>query len=198
MKKGSASLDRIYPYILIIGGALGLWAAFTLSLEALGLLKDPAFVPSCNLSPIVSCGSVISSAQGSVFGFPNPYIGLMAFPAVIVVGMSLLAGAAFRRWYWRLFWLGTLGGFAFIHWLFFQSVYRLNVLCPYCVLVYIVTGPIFWYTTLYLLRNGHLLRAPGRFVTFMQNNHFSVLMLWYLGLIGLVLHHFWYYFQTIF
>ena len=37
----------------------------------------------------------MKSDQASVFGFPNPMLGLVAYGIVICVGMSLLARAAF-------------------------------------------------------------------------------------------------------
>jgi len=39
--------------------------------EKIELLLNPAYVPSCNLNPIVSCGSVMTTPQGVGAGFPQ-------------------------------------------------------------------------------------------------------------------------------
>ncbi|HTE21500.1 MAG TPA: vitamin K epoxide reductase family protein [Candidatus Limnocylindria bacterium] len=190
-------LQKYFPWALVTGGLIGLVAAFVLMVEKVAVLKDPTHVPSCNINPILACGSVIDTPQASAFGFPNPMLGLIGFTAVIVVGVSLLAGMRIAKaWYWRTFWAGTIFGVGFIHWLFFQSVYRIGALCPYCMAVWVVTIPIFWYTTLWMFREGHLPTPRGwdRTVAFATVNHLGILLSWYLVIIGLILYHFWYYF----
>jgi uncharacterized membrane protein len=141
----------------------------------------------------------MKTLQAEVFGFPNSWLGLVGFMAVIVVGAGLLAGGQYKAWYWRLFNSGTLAGVVFIHWLFGQSVYVIQALCPWCMVVWIVTIPIFWYTTLYNVREGYLpvpkILAPV--VGFLQEYKHLALVVWYLGIAALVLHHFWYYFRTL-
>ena len=46
------------------------------------------------------------------------------------------------RWYWAGLATGTLLGVAFVHWLIFQSLYRIGALCPYCMVVWAVTIPL--------------------------------------------------------
>src|SRR4051794_22828814 len=112
-----------YPFILIVGGLLGLFAAFSLSLDEIKLLQNPNFHPICNLNPLLSCTSVISSKQASLLGpIPNPYLGLAAFAILVTVGVAMLAGARFKKWFWLGLQIGTLAGVLFIHWLYFQSV----------------------------------------------------------------------------
>ncbi len=91
---------------LIIAGAIGWWAAFSLTMERLHLLADPDAILGCDISPLVQCGKNLESWQGSVFGFPNPILGLTGWMAPIVVGVAILAGARFARWFWWLFELG--------------------------------------------------------------------------------------------
>src|SRR5262249_37639546 len=69
-------------WVMVVTGIVGWLAAFQLSVDDWRLLKDPSYQPACNISPIVSCGSVMSSPEGSVFGFPNMLLGLGAFAAV--------------------------------------------------------------------------------------------------------------------
>ncbi|WP_240519650.1 vitamin K epoxide reductase family protein [Amycolatopsis antarctica] len=151
---------RTVAWILTIGGAVGSLAATLLLIEKVALLADPSYIPSCSLNPILSCGSVMNTPQAAVFGFPNPILGVLGFPIVTTIGVLLLAGSRVPRWVWLGLQLGATFGVVFVHWLFVQSVYRIGALCPYCMIVWAVTIPIFWYTTLHNLTAGHL-PAPG-------------------------------------
>lgn len=55
---------------LLIAGAIGLVASMTLTVEKIDILLDPSYVPSCNINPILSCGSVMMTPQASLLGFP--------------------------------------------------------------------------------------------------------------------------------
>lgn len=141
---------------LVIAGALGLLAAYELSLEKILSLEDPAHIPSCNVGVLVGCSTNLASWQGSVFGFPNPFLGLMAWPVLITSGVALLSGARFARWYWVALNIGVAGALVFVGWLIYQSIYVLDVLCPWCMLTWAVTIPTFWVVTLHVLRSGFL------------------------------------------
>ena len=64
---------------VLIAGVVGLAAALTLTVEKIEMLINPAYVPSCSINPVLSCGSVMVTPQASAFGFPNPLIGIVAF-----------------------------------------------------------------------------------------------------------------------
>ncbi len=190
---------RWVAWLLTLGGSIGLFASFVLTIDKFKFLANPNFVPSCSINPVISCGTIMNSSQAAAFGFPNPFIGLAAFSAVIVVGVSVLAGAKFPYWYWRLFNLGALFGVVFVHWLFFQSVYRIQALCPWCIVVWAVTIPIFWYTTLYNLSSGAIPTPKylDGIVKFAQEYKNATLLIWYLVIAGLILQRFWYFFKAI-
>lgn len=140
--------------LLIVGGALGLLASFSLTIDDIALLKDSSAALSCNINSAVQCGKNIQSWQGSVFGFSNPLLGLMMFPAPIVVGAALLARARFGAWFWWLFDAGMAFGIVFVYWLAFQSIFDLRTLCPWCVLVYVVVIPMWVAVTVRNLAAG--------------------------------------------
>lgn len=205
MKKGKTAQTTksikatFLAWILVIGGFLGLFAAFVLTLEKIALIKDPAHQLSCSLNPVLSCGPIIMSDQASAFGFPNPLIGLISYAVVITVGMAILAGASFKRWFWLGLQAGTIFGVVFIHWLAFESLYRLDALCLYCLLVWTVTLPMFWYTTLYNLQQGHI-KTPAALksvVGFAGRHHLDILIAWYLLFVIAILVRFWDYWQTV-
>ena len=186
-------------WLYLVGGFVGLAAAFTLLVEKIKLLEDPTYVPSCSINPILSCGSIMKTEQAEAFGFPNPIIGVAGFAVIVAVGMGLLAGATYRRWFWLGLQAGTTFGLLFVHWLIFQSLYRIDALCPYCMVVWVVTIPLFWYTTLYNLEHAHL-RAPAALrsaVSAARTYHGVVLTAWFLIITGLIANRFWDYWSTL-
>ncbi|WP_298039965.1 vitamin K epoxide reductase family protein [uncultured Microbacterium sp.] len=149
----------IYAVWLIIASLVGWWAAFQLTVEKFHLLENPDASLSCDLSAFIQCGVNLNSWQGSAFGFPNPLIGLTGWMAVLVVGVALLSGARFPRWFWAAFGAGITFAFGFVCWLISQSIYELIVLCPWCMVTWAVTIPTFFATMLHLLRNGTFTRS---------------------------------------
>ncbi|MGO1049614.1 vitamin K epoxide reductase family protein [Crossiella sp. CA198] len=188
---------RLLPWLLTAGGLLGLAAAFTLTVEKIVLLRDPDYLPSCSIDPILSCGSVMRTAQAEVFGFPNPVLGVAGFAAITTIGAALLAGARFRRWFWLGVQAGVTFGVVFVHWLIFQSLYRIGALCPYCLVVWAVTIPIFLYVTLHNLHHGHLPCPAGPRRTLLTF-HTVVLTGWFTLILAGVLQAFWTYWSTVF
>lgn len=192
-------IKQTLPYILLIGGIIGVLCAGALTIDKIEILKNPNAPLNCDISPIVACGPVINTPQASAFGFPNPLIGLVGFAIAATVGAGMLAKAVYRRWFWLSLEAGLLFAVGFITWLQFQTIFRINALCPFCMVVWVVTIPMFWYTTLYVIREGHL-KMPARLkgiATFAQRHHGDILIGWFLIIIGVILHHFWYYWKTL-
>lgn len=146
---------------LVLAGVIGWGAAFALTLEKIHALANPGSGPAtCDFSIVVQCTANLDSAQGSVFGFPNPLLGLAGWVAPIVVGMAVLAGARFARWFWWAFAAGIAFAFGFVVWLIGQSIYVLGTLCPWCMVTWIVTIPTFYAVAVHLLRSGVVTDAP--------------------------------------
>ena len=138
--------NRGFAVVTIILGAIGLFASFELATEYIKTLQQTDYVPNCALSVLVTCGPNMDSWQGSLFGFSNTILGLIAFAAPIAVGLALLAGARFAAWFWWLYRAGLALGTVFIFWLFYQSVFNLGTLCPWCMVVWSVMIPLFFFT----------------------------------------------------
>ncbi len=141
---------------LVITGTIGVYASWELTVAKFQTLLHPDTNLGCDFSVLVQCGKNLDAWQGSVFGFPNPLIGLAGFVAPIAVGVGILAGAAFARWFWVVFNVGIAGAFAFVCWLIYQSIFNLHTLCPWCMVVWSVTIPMFWAVTLYNLSAGNI------------------------------------------
>ncbi len=154
MRRPSAALS----VLLVVGGVLGLIAAFALTLDKFAVAANPDFVPGCNVSILIGCSKNLNSAIGSTFGFPNPLLGLMMFPAPILVGVASLGGVRFPRWFWAAFNLGMAFAIGFVIFLMSQSLFNfdLRVICPWCALVWASVIPMSLGTTLYNLREQHL------------------------------------------
>jgi uncharacterized membrane protein len=199
VKRNNLSLDRTIPWILLIGGIIGTLASILLTIEVFSRLENPHFQPICNLNPVLSCTSVADSAQSHAFGFPNYFIGIAGYAVLATVGAALLAGARFKKWFWLSIEWGLVFAFAFITWLQFQTLYRIGALCIFCMIVWAVTGPMFWYTTLYNLRSN-IVKTPKKLekaVGFAMRHHGDILLLWFLMIIVLILKRFWYYWSTL-
>ena len=150
----------VLAVFLIVAGAIGFWAAFMLTIDKFHLLANAHAQLSCNFSLLVGCTKNLNSWQGSLFGFPNPVIGLAGWTAAIAVGVGILAGGRFARWYWVLFNIGVVGALALVIFLITQSITVLNVLCPWCMVTWAVTIPTFWAVTLYNLTEGNIPVPP--------------------------------------
>ena len=199
MPPSTEASPRRIALLLAIGGAIGLLAAAVLLIEKIELIEDPTYVPTCSINPVLSCGSVMSTDQAEAFGFPNPIIGVAGFAVVVTIGAGLLAGASFRRWFWLGLEGGVTFGVLFVHWLAFQSLYRIGALCPYCMVVWVAMIPIFLHVTLHNVRSGHLsVPTPlRRVVAGIDEYRGAVLTGWYLVIAALTTERFWDYWQTL-
>ncbi|MFD3540735.1 vitamin K epoxide reductase family protein [Streptomyces sp. NPDC058662] len=186
--------SRALALLLVITGAAGLLAAWIITIDKFKLLEDPNFTPGCSLNPIVSCGNIMKSDQAAVFGFPNPMLGLVAYGMVVCVGVSLLAGARFRGWYWLTFNAGALFGVVFCAWLTYQSLYNINSLCLWCCLAWVATIFLFWYVTAHTVRE-RLLPAPGWLRAFLDEFAWVPPVL-HVGIIGMLILTRWWDFWT--
>ena len=150
-----------FAVFTILAGAVGLFASFQLLTEYVKTLASPDYVPNCSISPLVTCGPNMDSWQGSLFGFSNTIIGVAAFVVPIVIGVALLAGARFDAWLWWGYLAGLFGGFAFVCWLAFQSIFRLGTLCPWCMVVWSAMIPLWWVTFFRAPAQGDAAASPA-------------------------------------
>ncbi len=128
---------------MLISSLLGLVAALVLSVDAIELAKDPTADLSCNINTVISCGTVGSSWQASLLGFPNSFLGLIAEPVVITIAVAALGGVRFPRWFMNSALAVYAVGLAFAYWLFFEAYFVIGALCPWCFLVTLTTTTVF-------------------------------------------------------
>jgi uncharacterized membrane protein len=191
---------RRFGIAVVVLASFGLLASFALILERIAVLADPSHVPSCSFNALVSCTEAMESTQGALFGFPNPLIGVMAFPVVIATGAALIGGARLARWYWIGLQVGVVLALVFVHFLIYTSLYVLGALCPYCMVVWAVTIPLFVMVT---QRNLRLLPSDpasgwARAGRWLQAYQAPVLAAWFLVIAALAVVQFWDFFIALF
>jgi uncharacterized membrane protein len=136
------------PYLeMLISSIIGLVAALVLSADAVALAANPDAALSCNINAKISCGTVGTSWQANVLGFPNAFLGLMAEPVVITIAVAGLAGVRFPRWFLLAAQAVYFIGFAFAYWLFFQAYFVIGAMCPWCLTITVTTTLVFFSLT---------------------------------------------------
>ena len=151
-------------WFLLISSLVLWFAAFTLTRETY-LLASAGITPSCNINPFFSCGDVMQSWQATVFfGAPNQLYGVAGYVIPVVVGIALIQGAKFRRWFWVLFTLGMVVAWGFLMWLFYQAVFVIGFLCLYCMVAWAMHTIVLWPWLSWALGRG-LLGKSNRLVS---------------------------------
>jgi uncharacterized membrane protein len=145
---------------MLLSAGLSLTASFVLSIDALRLAADPNADLACNINSVLSCGTVGSSWQAHLFGFPNAYLGLVAEPVVITIAVASLGGVRFPRWFMLSAQVVYTLGVIFAYWLFYQSMFSIGALCPWCLLVTVSTTLVFTTLTHVNIRDDNLFLPP--------------------------------------
>jgi uncharacterized membrane protein len=141
---------------MLVASIASLWASFVLSVDAIILAKNPSADLGCNLNSVISCGTVGTAWQSSAFGFPNAFLGLIAEPVVITIAVASLGGVKFPRWFMLVAQTVYFIGFAFAYWLFYQAMFVIGALCPWCLLVTVATTLVFFEMTHINIRDNNL------------------------------------------
>lgn len=180
-------VDRGLGWLLTIGGAIGLLSAAILIIEKIDFLQNKADGKStalgCDINAFVSCGGVINTDQASVFGFPNPLIGVAGFAVVVTLGVLMIAKVQLPGFVWLGLQAGALFGVGFITWLQTQSIYEIQKLCPWCMVVWTVMIAIFVWLTARNLREF----LPGNPVSRLVSDWTLLInVLWYVVVIAAI------------
>jgi uncharacterized membrane protein len=193
---GEVRVSALSAWWVLIAGLIGLFASMTLTVEKVEILLNPSYVPSCNINPIISCGSVMVTPQASVLGFPNPLLGIVGFTVVVVTGVLVVAKVSLPQWYWLGLTAGIVIGAAFVHWLIFQSLYRIGALCPYCMVVWVVTVSLLVVVASIAFRPALQRRHAGAAWVLYQWR-WSIAALWFTAVFLLIMVRFWNYWSTL-
>jgi uncharacterized membrane protein len=149
--------DNRWIFTSMLVGAIGsLIAAFVLSVEAIELAKNPDAVLSCTVNVAINCATVAKTWQANLLGFPNSFFGMVAEPIVITVAIAGLAGVKFPRVFMFVAQIFYTIGLLFAFWLFYESFFVIQALCPWCLLVTATTLFVWFAITRYNAREENL------------------------------------------
>ena len=191
--------SRPMGFILILLAAVGFIAAMDLSIEKVEKLENPAKVLTCDINPFFSCGSVMTHWQSQLFGFPNQFIGIFAFSVPLLLGILLVSGTQLPRWIMIGLNVGLLGGMAFITFLYISSIYVIGVGCPWCIVVWTITIPLFFFVTARNALNGNFGTkvAHNSLVWGLATNAILISVLVILAVYVSIVVRFWTYFGSL-
>ncbi len=174
---------RGFGWFLLVAGAIALASSLILTAEKIHLLENPDEALSCDLSAFVSCGGVVNQWQASVFGFPNPFLGIVGFSVVVTLGVLFASGATVPRWFWAGMAAGVTFGLGMVTWLQSQSIYVIEVLCPYCMVVWAMMIPLFVVTIGQVLRQY---RPDSGLTRFVVEWRVLITALWIITIVALI------------
>lgn len=165
---------------MLVGAILSLIASFVLSVDAVKLAANPDAALSCSVNLVLNCASVGLHETSYMFGFPNSFLGLIAEPVVISVAVAGLLGVRFPRSFMFAAQIGYTLGFVFALVLFYISMFIIQALCPWCLLVTATTTFVFFAMTRYNIRedNLYLPRRVQRALTQFVRKDYDKLLLW--------------------
>lgn len=144
----------------LVGSSASLVASLVLSVDALRLATDPGAVLGCDVNAVLSCGTVASSWQAAVLGFPNAFLGLMTEPVVITLAVVALSGGQLPGRVLLAAQAVYTVGLGFAYWLLHQALFDIGAVCPWCLLVTVATTLV-WVELLHVnVRGGHLPVSP--------------------------------------
>lgn len=140
---------------MVVFSFLALAASFVLSVEKIHLLENPNAALSCSFNIVLNCASVMKTPEAAVFwGVPNSFFGIVGFTVALTLSILLLHGIKLSRWVLTIVQFGYLAAWIFALGLFFTSVYVIQVLCPWCLVVTTSTTLIFFALLHYNLRQN--------------------------------------------
>ncbi len=198
--KRAFAWERFLPTFLVISGGLGFIASLSLMLEKIASLEQPGRVPLCDINPILSCGSVMDSAQASLFGIPHSLLGVGIFAALMTLGIALIAGARLKPWFWNAVLGASLIGFISVQYLVYQSLFVIRALCPWCMVIWVAVVPIMFGVIAYGVRQQIFqFKQPAVQPTlrFIAKHNVTIIAVWFIIVVYMIIVQFWYYFSTL-
>lgn len=181
--------DKRYAILSLLTGILAFASSAMLVYEHLQIAKDASHVSVCDMNAILNCGTVMRTPFAEVFGFPNPYIGLVGYAITITIATAILAGARFSRWYWLCMNVGHVLAFCFILYLWFNTTFVIGALCLFCMIVWIMQTILMAKTTAHNIQTG-VIPAPEHIRHAVAGWSWFVVILIFVLLFGIIIIHF--------
>ncbi|WP_418969759.1 vitamin K epoxide reductase family protein [Alloscardovia omnicolens] len=124
--------------VMLMASLAALLVSFVLSAETLELARHPQAGLACDVNAVISCSTVANSWQSEFIrwgslSFPNAFFGIAAESVFVTVAVIGLSRVKLPRWFAVAAWAGNLLAVAYAIWLFTQSVFVIQALCPWCL-----------------------------------------------------------------
>lgn len=152
------SNTRIFGTMLV-AATISLIAAFVLSIDAVALAANPTADLACDVNAILSCGTVGTSWQATAFGFHNAFLGLIFESMVITMALIGISGVKIPRWLAVAEQIIYIFALVFAIWLFYQSMFSIGALCPWCLAITYFTMIVFLSLLHYNIREDNIWRT---------------------------------------
>jgi len=175
-----SKFSKIHAWILTVGGLSGMIAMTWQASERIAMLKNPTAPLSCNLNPVIDCGSVLNDKLAALFGFPNAFIGMIVFGMLLLSGLFLLTGTKVTRSYVSIVLILSTILIGFSAWFFGVSLYVIEKICIFCLIGWIASTPIFVYSLQQWLSLSGKLEKLKSFIT---KNHLNIIVTVYLVMV---------------
>ncbi|MDR3152383.1 MAG: hypothetical protein LBT85_02865 [Bifidobacteriaceae bacterium] len=138
-------IKKIPPFSIIVFTSFSgifLLAGWNLSLDTLEMYRQPGINLSCDFNAKVSCSEVAKTWQANLvnwFGIqaPNAFFVIGAGAVLLTIGVALISKVKFPKWFIIATYLGTAAGLVFAYWLLYQSMFVIEKLCPWCLIMMI-------------------------------------------------------------
>ena len=126
--------------IMLLASAVALLVSFILSADTLKMARNPGQKLNCDVNAVLSCSTVAQSWQAEIvkFGglsYPNAFFGIAAESVFVTIAVIGLARIVVPRWFAACTWLGGLAALAYSYWLTSQSLFVIQALCPWCMVL---------------------------------------------------------------
>ena len=130
--------------VMLLASAVALLVSFILAAETLQLARNPDQALVCDVNSVLSCSSVAQSWQAEIIhigslSFPNAFFGIAFESVFVTIAVLGLSKSPMPRWFALCTWLGGLAALIYAYWLFTQSLFVINALCPWCLLLMFAT-----------------------------------------------------------
>ncbi|RSX54350.1 vitamin K epoxide reductase family protein [Bifidobacterium goeldii] len=179
--------------IALIASVVALFVSFMLAAETLQLARHPDAKLGCDVNALVSCSTVAQSWQAEFIkfaglSFPNAFFGIAAESVFVTIAVIGLARVVVPRWFALCTWLGSLAAILYAYWLFTQSMFVINALCPYCLVLMFSSTIQFMAFSHATVSVQHMPRnARGLSKYYRLNFDLMVDVVWVLAIITLIL-----------
>ena len=126
--------------VMLVASSVALAVSFILSADTLKLARNPNQQLGCDVNAVLSCSTVAESWQAEIvkfagLSFPNAFFGIAAESVFVTIAVIGLARIVVPRWFAACTWLGGLAALAYSYWLTSQSLFVIQALCPWCMVL---------------------------------------------------------------